>query len=105
MTADVAKVLESAADLLEKPGAWGQGSYYPRAGCTCALGALAKASGIEPAGNWDNYTKRLPYQAATLAFGGVNEAVQFNDRPGRTQAEVVAKLREASALARSEASS
>jgi len=101
----VAEVLERAADLIEPEGAWTQGAYArdvlgnnlnpdeqwgpsPTAVCRCMYGAVAEVARpngyqyLPPSGSWG-----LP-------------GTEWNDAPERTQAEVVAKLREAAALAR-----
>jgi hypothetical protein len=100
----VADVLDRAADLIEPEGAWSDGdvardrsgnatySMDPGAVCWCALGAIwreAEIAGI------NRYASEIPM--AELVGGSV---AIFNDAPGRTQAEVVAKLREAASLAR-----
>ena len=107
MTAPVSQVLSEAADLLEKPGAWTQGANARdatgksvpvtsgRGTCFCMAGAILHRTGGD-------------YRAAALVRRVLpmpNEAVKdwlvsFNDTTGRTQAEVVAKLREAANLAR-----
>lgn len=101
-----ADVLERAADKLTPDGAWTQGDWAknaegesveptsPDATCWCVRGALAAASGDEYGiyGPASEYVERL-----------VQLPVHWNDTPGRTQSEVVAKLREAAALARAEA--
>jgi hypothetical protein len=98
----VADVLDGAADLLEKPGAWTQGVLArhangnpidpsePNASCWCALGAITRI---------DDGPK---IRAASDAVGRLTThgITYFNDMPGRTQAEVIAKLREAAALSR-----
>ena len=85
----VADVLERAADVVAKPGGWMQGSMGSD-GCYCAWGAIIAAS-----------VTGDPSKACRFFSGFVGGMVQFNDTPGRTQSEVVAKLREAAALARS----
>lgn len=114
MTADVAKVLESAADLLEKPGAWIQGDfardangdglamgYDPKATCWCAVGALEKALGPSAEKDIAHY-----WEALEIALpDGFSSVPDWNDTKGRTQAEIVATLREAAGLARSEIAS
>lgn len=97
----IADVLERAADLIEPEGAWTQGRFGSRAaGCYCAYGAMIEAYrdfGEPNSGLYSNL-----YTSATRcledAIGG--RVAAFNDAPDRTQAEVVAKLREAAALAR-----
>lgn len=105
---NVADVLDAAADLLEPKGAWTQGAFARNADgdftglsefrgpavCWCIMGATEKVTD-DPrlAGEADRYVARL-----VPGFS----IEDFNDAPERTQAEVVAKLREAAALARQE---
>lgn len=98
----VPEILSAAADLLEKPGAWTQGALYRdtagepigsfgdrEAVCYCAEGAIAAVIGRY---DW--------FHPAYASLGGVGELSNWNDHPGRTQAEVVAALRQAAELAR-----
>ena len=100
----IADVLDKAADLIEPEGAWTQGaeardangeelSYpYDDAVCFCAGGAVWKA-GHEwsvAISAWRLFQSTVPYE----------DGPEWNDEPERTQAEVVAKLREAAAKAR-----
>jgi hypothetical protein len=100
----VADVLERAADLLTPEGAWTQGAFArdedgaPLLGsvdgaarCWCMVGAVIHA------GNGQHFNK-----ANDLLCDITEGTFSFNDEPSRTQAEVVAKLREAAALARAE---
>lgn len=107
----VAEVLERAADLLEKPGAWTQGGAgrdrrgylvqarnIDRAVCFCGVGAVWKAVGapFEEVKDWVIYECFPPMNKAvnrSNCFG------HWNDTPGRTQAEVVAALRSAAVIA------
>ena len=103
----VAEVLERAADILNSKGAWAQGRYAVAdtgKGCAslderavrwCAIGAMGKASGEGVGGEFSTQAREF---ANMVAFGG--SIANFNDAPERTQEEVVAKLREAAALAR-----
>lgn len=94
----VADILDKAADLIEPEGCWMQGAFGLRKGtCFCAVGAIRAAldvPSITAAENWvdQNARKALGMDAMTIE--------DWNDAPGRTQAEVVSKLREAAALAR-----
>lgn len=100
----VADVLSAAADLIEPEGAWTQGQAArdrhgngvdyrsPDAVCFCALGACVRS--VSP--GYDDFAVRCFLRSMTPDGTIAN----WNDAPGRTQAEVVAKLREASALAR-----
>jgi hypothetical protein len=111
---EVADVLERAAALIEPEGAWLQERYSNgsdildggglglfNASCWCAEGAIAKVLGVfgPSAESWaDRFVAPLyDWDSGGLAF--------FNDAPERTQAEVVAKLREAAALSRAGKSS
>ncbi len=106
----VSQVLSEAADLLEKPGAWTQGAYArgksgrkvstrKTAVCFCAVGAIDAVIGkptIGIEGHWE------ALRMVTFAAIGTREAnvAEWNDEPGRTQAEVVAAFRRAAALAK-----
>src|SRR5688572_12664424 len=95
-----AEILNKAADLLEPKGAWTQG-WFARdksrchvavessaAVCWCAAGAIERAS--PPTLYWDALNALARVLPTSIAV--------WNDSPERTQAEVVAKLREAAAL-------
>lgn len=106
----IARVLDKAADLIEPEGAWTQGEYARdaqgiavrvpnKAACFCLYGALNSAAGSAldgpvPREITDLLMKLLPRRLVPWAW---------NDERGRTQAEVVAKLREAAAKARESA--
>jgi hypothetical protein len=88
----VAEVLDAAADLIEPEGAWTQGEWGSD-GCWCLDGALMAAKGS--CQTWPEL------EAVRNAIGPECEtAIGWNDAPERTQAEVVAKLREAAAKAK-----
>lgn len=105
------EVLAKAADLIEPEGAWTQGALgrdeneddieesHELAVCWCAIGALCEASG-------DRYASELRARVEALIEApdgrGTYPLARWNDTPGRTQSEVVAALRSASDLARSE---
>ncbi|GAA0729863.1 DUF6197 family protein [Sphingomonas japonica] len=102
----VAEVLDRAADLIEPQGAWtqyyyaldayGRETYYAKeATCFCALGAISVACGAEPSEEEGTGPQKLLWKLI-----GAVPISEWNDAPERTQAEVVAKLREAAALAR-----
>jgi hypothetical protein len=104
--ASVAEILDAAADLIEPEGAWTQKANARDAGgekvsalgsaatCFCMAGALIRASGGE-------YPKTFVEAVLPEPSSPYHDwLVAFNDAPGRTQAEVVAKLREAAAAAR-----
>lgn len=102
----VAEVLDAAADLLTPEGAWTQGDFARTAAgdslengwddgavCFCIMGAIEHVVGP------DETTR--PFRAAVLEVTE-QSVTAYNDTVGRTQADVVAKLREAAALARGE---
>lgn len=105
----VADVLDRAADLIEANG-WIQGAYarnrkgdeasedyapWPRGKlCFCTMGAIDRVNGERP--GTSDYTPYL----RPLGFEWSWHIARWNDAPERTQAEVVAKLREAATLAR-----
>ena len=113
--ATVSEILTKAADLLEKPGAWTQGDYarnYVGEGysdyiadradeggtfepvCFCTIGALNHVRGKEAdAALWGELRNPV-----VSVVGEINIA-DWNDTPGRTQAEVVAALRTAASQA------
>jgi hypothetical protein len=94
---NVAEVLNKAADLIEPEGKWTQGEMAkgktgskvlpnsPLAVCFCAVGAIRRVA-------------RLPiyYDALNVLAKKTGPFIgRWNDAPKRTQAEVVATLREA----------
>ena len=103
----VSDVLDRAADLIKPEGAWTQGCFARNASgvptgltgfrgpavCWCLLGATDKATGDDAALSQeaDDFLRR---------YLVVPDLGDWNDNSRRTQAEVVAKLREAAALAR-----
>lgn len=107
-TLSVADVLDKAADLIEPEGAWTQGAYardalgkdvnpneefitVPDAACWCLHGSICHVVGGKNMWPW----LRNPVRCEL-------PDTEWNDAPERTQAEVVAKLREAATLARNE---
>jgi hypothetical protein len=98
------EVLNAAADLLEKPGAWTQRATWrksPRgrlhdgfptdeATCFCITGALMKVAGSHHPLIWE--CRNLLDAATGFSYFGIED---WNDTKGRTQAEVVATLRRA----------
>lgn len=98
----VAEVLNAAADLLEKPGAWTQGAFARTgagniigpheapAECFCGAGAIYRTCGPGRkawAGQIIDSLKPHVRPHPNIA--------QFNDDPGRSQDQVVAVLRKA----------
>lgn len=105
--ADIADILNRAADLIEPEGAWTQNAYWREcsgwpvmsrrhAVCFCALGAIKAIVGQAPSDPDNTPAARV---LASLIPGSFS-VEDWNDAPERTQAEVVAKLREAAAKAR-----
>ena len=88
---NVADVLDAAADIIIESG-WTQGAFEDN-GCFCLDGAIMRAKGV--------YDTLLELDYVRRATGWPS-AIMWNDAPGRTEDEVVAKLREAAALARQE---
>lgn len=105
----IAEVLDRAADLIEPEGAWTQNEEardalgYPvrsisaAASCWCIVGAtFSVCRDLILSSDADSFlADTLPDE---VGFGA--DVAEWNDTAGRTQAEVVAKLREAAALAR-----
>jgi hypothetical protein len=103
------EVLDAAADLISPVGRWTQVALARTAGgeaavaygrgcdavCWCAEGAIARIVGSYVVAEYDDAER---YVTGLLG----DHLAAWNDAPERTQAEVVAKLREAAALARSE---
>jgi hypothetical protein len=101
---EVADVLERAAELLSAPGAWIKGSWQS-GHCVCAEGAILA---VVPARNRTFAYLAIKFLEELLpipAIEGKRIVPFWNDAPERTQAEVVAKLREAAALSRAGKSS
>jgi len=102
----VADVLDRAADLIEPEGAWTQHvfardgdrrTYWQdsKATCRCIRGAVWFVAGSQ------RLDVENALEAVLPASGpGLSALVVYNDAPERTQPEVVAKLREAAAVAR-----
>lgn len=97
------QVLDAAADLIEPEGCWtqrewardgdGRGACHPDdAACWCGWGAIEVSS----VGGGD--TRALAHSFVQRC----GFSIGWNDAPERTQAEVVAVLRKAAELARSE---
>ncbi|WP_374387179.1 hypothetical protein [Brevundimonas sp.] len=95
----VPEILNAAADLLEKPGAWTQGTSYagpngewrnggePDVTCRCTVGAINEIC------RW-NFDAAIPvFQVFETHIG--QDTAKWNDNAYRTQAEVVAALRQA----------
>ena len=113
---DAVDVLRQAADLLEPEGAWTQGAFSRNADgsvdfggeegepdgvavspvCWCALGAIAHVTKSDPT-RASVFTRLGPLWPAINGLQSVvgQEIDEWNDEPERSQADVVAKLREA----------
>lgn len=112
--ASVADILDRAADLIEPEGAWTQGALArdeaglealdpedPDACCWCVAGAIQHVAG----GGWPDSVFDLYHAArrSVLVAVGMDENDRiaiWNDARHRTQAEVVAALRQAAAAER-----
>lgn len=115
---EVADILKKAADLLEKPGAWTQGDYarddfglglgdYDEHEledgrfspvCFCTIGAINHVRGADLGSSVWGVTRRPLWDVI-----GERNIADWNDEPGRTQAEVVAALRDAATRAEASA--
>jgi len=105
----IADILDKAADLIEPEGAWTQGfELSGKDGCHCAATAIEavvhEVSEPELDAGLDAYDAFEPMEFFAQIVG-FRQSIwgtiwYWNDAPERTQAEVVAKLREASAKAR-----
>lgn len=108
--ASVSEVLAAAADLLEKPGAWTQfGGFFDPANEDANTGRDESGNGVDGASAdavcWCIFGAiekvecglRLPTTGVLeQALGKTSQQiVDWNDAPGRTQAEVVTALRDA----------
>lgn len=99
--AAIAETIDRAAGLLEAKG-WTQGAFArdrdgrpvstgaENAACFCAAGAIIRAS--------TSISQEI--RAIEEVFKPCRRLTVWNDAPGRTQAEVVDKLREAASKAR-----
>ncbi len=108
MSAQIADVLDRAADLIEPEGAWTQGvsardadgracdnSLAPTAVCWCAVGAIGTAVASLHAYDPSPYKVEGAATAALARVASSASVIIWNDAEYRTQAEVVAALREA----------
>lgn len=107
MSKTVSEVLFAAADLIEPEGAWTQGcsardaqgnqtsATRKQAVCWCAAGAI-----WHEVGDHSSFTADAATDELEQTLGGMIPVGTWNDAPDRTQAEVVAKLREAAEKAR-----
>lgn len=105
VASDTATVLRKARDLLTPDGAWMQGAYSdPERRCFCLAGAINIAAAGRPDAELDgpaSIARRVVWDV--LADGrpkAISPApIEWNDTPGRTQAEVLALLDRAIAAA------
>jgi hypothetical protein len=108
MSALVSDILDKAADLIEPEGAWTR-SWYAKtetgvetdplnrgASCWCVIGAIRKAGGF----TCDDQARPVGRFLEAVLPPKIESLYTWNDNSRRKQAEVVAKLREAAALAR-----
>ncbi|MFH9813454.1 hypothetical protein ACH4NI_35480 [Streptomyces olivaceus] len=114
--ADIADVLDRAADHINRVGwiqdEWWEGTppdLYPEAVSVDADSALAVAAGAEPFAPDSGLTteQAFVYHAAADALRrhvGCG-LILWNDKPGRTQAEVTAVMRAAAASQREQVAS
>jgi hypothetical protein len=103
---NVLDLLVAARETLAAPGAWTQGegardqsgsvvgSKEPVAVCWCSIGAIHRG---DDGGGFCGYDARLLVKEAA---GGVSSLAEWNDAPGRTQAEVLNVFDRAIALAK-----
>jgi hypothetical protein len=93
----VADVLSAAAGKIEAPGAWMQGAYglYEGSTCWCAVGAIGQVLGVGSmrAEAW------IDEHARDFLGMYAEDLEAWNDSADRTQAQAVAKLREAAYIA------
>lgn len=106
--ADVQEVLNKAADLLEKPGAWTQGVFARNrrgnvcsptddtARCFCVSGAVQRVVGGFASPTFYSVVDLLNAMARRR---NARHIAHWNDAPGRTQSEVVEALRAAAKAA------
>jgi hypothetical protein len=107
---ELAAYIEAAAELLETRG-WTQGSYVDELGQFCMLGAVAMA--VEKWGSedlerfsidglqfWSTFSAsdRVRSVVACLRDFGLDSC--WNDRPGRTKAEVTQRLNDVAQILR-----
>lgn len=106
---DIADILDHAADLIEPEGAWTQGFYARGASglpvkvngkaavCFCGIGAVLRAARARTVFDLSFGRAAL---AKALGVGWLSDFYHWQDAPKRTQAEVVAALRQAALKAR-----
>lgn len=85
---------------------WGQRAYHGEGGLLCMLGGLNRMATGDPEDSGDDIlafgAERLLSRVCNPArdlVSSVGHVISFNDTPGRTVAEVLAKYDEAIALA------
>ena len=96
-----ADVLERAAYRLEEEiDEWCQGSFFRAEGQACASWAIYKAE-FDLGWTGPSWLDGPAYAALVKSLGlGRYGVPRWNDRPGRTKAEVIAAFRQAAAEAR-----
>ncbi len=90
----LSEVYDDAALIIEQDG-WTQGTARDEQGCVCMYGAIQLAYQNGP--HWVTVRHFL---AIHLGVGGVPGLIDWNDKPGRTKAEVIQALRDAAESAR-----
>lgn len=105
------EALRAAGDILAQPGAWIQrcsarmadgtqvAVYDDRAVHWCALGALGKVTYQNANSDWGCCDAMRAFDLLRAATGA-DFTAGWNDRPGRTQEEVVATFRKAEQMAK-----
>ena len=101
---EITDILRAAADLIEPEGSWTRGVYARaedgqqvdpqsrRATCWCGVGAIIRAGG------WDAVYGADRFLRVAARYRSLDGFPDWQDRKGRTQAEVVAALRKAADL-------
>ena len=106
----VSEVLLAARELIAREGGWCQGACArdsdgapvseedPRAESFCVISAISISTASEPE-NFNTFTDARLFLQNML---GVHSAGRWNDKPGRTQLEVVEALERAALQAKKE---
>lgn len=93
----VAQVLREAAAIVER--GWRQGAFGVGTDCVCASEAIRRAAYGEECEHTISSPMGIPAWKFFADHIGEPFVAEWNDRPRRTQAEVVAKLLEAADVA------
>jgi hypothetical protein len=97
---DIADILDRAADLIEPDGAWAQAERTRFSGSPYCIGSAALRIADDAEQDFGPVRDAL-FNA--LSVTTVVALIGWNDAPERTQAEAVAALRKAAAVARGDA--